>query len=136
MWYFDTNVLVYSVTAMDESKMRKSQKLVNRCVKSKTLLVSPINLQELIFALSKLKVEQQVLTDSVHTFLRYSKYSIDSSIVKEAFELSNKIDFCKNINDAIHLKFAEKHCQKLITFDKHFEKFKSHSKMNIEILKD
>jgi len=28
MWYFDTNVLVYTVTAMDEAKMRKSQELL------------------------------------------------------------------------------------------------------------
>ncbi len=134
MWYFDTNVLVYAVTALDEAKMHKSQELMTQCVKSKALLVSPINLQELIFALSKLKVEQQVLSESVHTFLKYAKHSITSSIVQEAFALSNKVDFCKNINDVIHLKFAEMHCRKLFTFDKHFEKLKAHSKMDIEIL--
>lgn len=136
MWYFDTNILVYSVTAIDEAKMRKSQALVSQCVKNKTILISPINLQELIFALAKLKVGQQVLKESVTTFLKYTKYHIDSSIIKSAFELAGKMDFCKNINDAIHLKFAETYCQKLLTFDKHFEKFKSHSNMDIEILKD
>lgn len=136
MWYFDTNILVYSLTALDEAKMIKSQALVNQCVKSKTILISPLNLQELIFALAKLKVTQQVLTDSVNTLLKYTKYHIDSSMIKSAFELAETLDFCKNINDAIHLKFAETYCQKLLTFDNHFERFKSYSKMDIEILKD
>jgi len=40
----------------------------------------------------------------------------------------------KNINDVIHLKFAEKYCDKLITFDTDFEKLKSYTNLEIEIL--
>ena len=29
MWYFDTNILVYSITAVDEAKMHYSQGLIN-----------------------------------------------------------------------------------------------------------
>ena len=38
------------------------------------------------------------------------------------------------INDAVHLKFAEKYASKLITFDKDLNKFKSLTSIVIEIL--
>jgi len=134
MWYFDTNILVYSITAVDEDKMLYSQGLINDCVKSNRLLISPVTLQELIFVLAKLKLEKQLMTESVYSFLKYSRYEIDSSIVRDAFELCNRIDFCRNVNDAIHLKFAEKYCEKLLTYDRDFKKFKPHSELNIEII--
>ncbi len=135
MWYFDTNILIYSITSLDKAKMHKSQELINGCVKNKTILISPVTLQEMIFVLAKLKVEKQLLIESVHTFLKYSKYEIDSSIVKDAFDLCSKINFHRNVNDAIHLKFAEKYCAKLLTFDSDFKKFKPHSTLDIEIIK-
>jgi predicted nucleic acid-binding protein len=49
MWYFDTNILVYSITAVDEAKMRYSQGLINDSLRSNKLLISPVTLQELIF---------------------------------------------------------------------------------------
>ena len=41
----------------------------------------------------------------------------------------------KNFNDAIHVKIAEKHCRKLVTYDSDFKKFKDKSQLEIEILK-
>jgi len=38
------------------------------------------------------------------------------------------------INDAVHLKFAEKYAAKLITFDNDFKKFQGHTDFEIEIL--
>ena len=66
MWYFDTNILVYSITAVDEAKMRYSQGLINDSLRSNKLLISPVTLQKLIFVLAMLKVEKQVLKDSFH----------------------------------------------------------------------
>ena len=60
---------------------------------------------------------------------------MDSSIVREGFELCGKINnFYRNVNDAMHLKFAEKYCEKLLTFDSDFKKFRPHSNLDIEIL--
>ena len=134
MWYFDANILVYSITAVDEAKMRYSQGLINDSLRSNKLLISPVTLQELIFVLAKLKVEKQVLKDSFHSFFKYSKYEITSSIIKDAFELCDKINFCRSVNDAIHLKYAEKYCEKLLTFDGDFKKFNPHSELDIEII--
>lgn len=120
--------------AIDEAKMFHSQKLINDCIKNNKLLISPVTLQELIFILAKLKVEKQLMRESFHSFLKYSRYEIDSTIIKTAFELCDKINFYRNVNDAIHLKFAEKYCEKLLTYDEDFKKFKPHSKLNIEII--
>jgi predicted nucleic acid-binding protein len=134
MWYFDTNILVYSIISVDESKMLYSQALINDCIRNDRFLISPVSLQELIFVLAKLKVETGLLKGSFHSFLKYSRYEMDSAIVKDAFKLCSGMDFCKNINDAIHLKFAEKYCRKLLTYDEDFKKFKPLSKIDIEII--
>lgn len=135
MWYFDTNILIYSITAVDEARMYYSQKLIGDCIKSNEFLISPITLSELIFVLAKLKVEKQIIEESVNSFLKYSRYKIDTSIVKSAFDLCRKINFCRNINDAIHLKFAERFSEKLLTFDEDFKKLRPHSELDIEIIR-
>jgi len=43
----------------------------------------------------------------------------------------NEFSNFKNVNDAFHLKFD---CEKLITFDKDFERFRPYTKLEIEIL--
>jgi predicted nucleic acid-binding protein len=129
------NILIYSITAVDEAKMHHSQELINDCIKSNTFLISPITLQELIFVLAKLKLGKQLIKDSVHSFLKYSRYELDTSLVKDAFELCGKMNFCRNINDVIHLKFAEKFSEKLLTYDEDFKKLKPHSELDIEIIK-
>lgn len=136
MWFFDTNILIYSIVALDDAKMKQSQALINACIKNHTLLLSPVTLQELIYVLAKLKVEKQVLKDSIHSFIRYTRYELNAATVKEAFDLCNETDFCKNINDAIHLKFAEKYCRKLLTYDKDFKRLKPHTTLDIEIITD
>jgi len=134
MWYFDTNILIYSLIAADEAKMIYSQRLIKDCIRNGTFFISPVSLQELIFVLAKLKVEKQLLKDSISSFSKYSRYEIDTDIVKEAWELCLEIDFCRNINDAIHLKFAEKYGEKLITFDEDFKKLMPHTQLTIEII--
>jgi len=54
--------------------------------------------------------------------------------MNSAFEIASKINFGKNINDIIHLKFAEKYCSKLLTFDKDFRLLKQFSKIEIAII--
>lgn len=135
MWYFDTNILVYSITAVEETKIQHSQWLINDCIKKNTFLISPVTLQELVFVLAKLKLEKQLIMDGIHSFLKYSRYEIDTKMVKDAFELCSKLDFYKSVNDAIHLKFAEKYSEKLLTYDSDFKKFKPHSELDIEIIK-
>jgi|GEM_PF-6882336 len=51
------------------------------------------------------------------------------------FDTNVLLGFCRSVNDVIHLKFAEKYTDKIVTFDADFEKLKSYTKLDIEILK-
>jgi predicted nucleic acid-binding protein len=59
---------------------------------------------------------------------------LDTDILKDAFDLCKRTNRFKSFNDAVHLKFAEKYCDKLITFDSDFAKFRSHTDLDIVIL--
>lgn len=54
-------------------------------------------------------------------------------MVYEAYDICCQTTFCKSINDVIHLKFAEKYYDKLITFDSDFERIKPYTTIEIEI---
>jgi predicted nucleic acid-binding protein len=66
--------------------------------------------------------------------MEYIQQSIDKNILKNAYALCKEINFCKNINDGIHLKVAEQYCNKSVTFDKDFKKFMNPTTIEIEIL--
>ena len=134
MLFFDTNVIVYSIVNLDEEKLNISQQLVNNALEENSILISPLILQEMIFTLGKLGVEAELIEENVDLWTNFSINKIDNDIVRKAFDLCKKVNNFKIINDAIHLKFAEKYCTKMITFDKDFKKFKSFTDLEIEIL--
>jgi predicted nucleic acid-binding protein len=51
-----------------------------------------------------------------------------------AFDLCFEIGNMKPINDAVHLKFAEKYASQIITFDRDFKRFRRFTEMEIKIL--
>ena len=57
MHYLDTNIIVYSVVNQDPGKMEVSQSIIRDLFENDNLLISPLNLQELIYTLSKLKID-------------------------------------------------------------------------------
>ncbi len=134
MHYLDTNILIYSSVNQDQKKMILSQSIVQDLFKKDKLLLSPLSLQELIFTLSKLKINFESIEKAYSLFHQFCHYEINKEIIDSAFEIVTKIDFGRNINDIIHLKFAERHCGKLLTFDKDFALLKPFTKMDIEIL--
>ena len=88
----------------------------------------------MIFTLGKLRVAPEVIEENVDLWTNFSISMIDNDIIKQAFDLCKKINNYRTINDAIHLKFAEKYADKLITFDNDFKKFQGHTDFEIEIL--
>lgn len=68
MHYLDTNILVYSVVYQDEQKLNTSQNLIQDLLKNKKLLLSPLSLQELVFTLSKLKQQTELIVKSFELF--------------------------------------------------------------------
>jgi len=134
MHYLDTNIIVYSVVNQDPGKMEVSQSIIRDLFERDKLLISPLNLQELIYTLSKLKVDIKRIEQTYFLFQQFCKNEIDKTLIDSAFKIVSRLNFGKNINDVIHLKFAEKYCTKLLTFDKDFKILKQFSSLDIQIL--
>ena len=134
MHYLDTNILIYSSVNQDPAKMDLSQSIVQELFNKDKLLLSPLSLQELIFTLFKLNINIESIEKTYSLFNQFCQYEINRDIMDSAFEIASKTNFGKNINDIIHLKFAEKYCSKLLTFDKDFKLLKQYSKIEIDII--
>jgi predicted nucleic acid-binding protein len=130
--FFDTNVLVYFAINQDRRKQSVAQVSIQQAIENKTLVISPLVMIEFIFVLSKLNqlVEQE---RTVSFFQQFVKGQIEGDLVLSAYQLCVQHGQGKNINDVIHLKFAEKHCEKIITFDTDFKELQAFSTINIEI---
>lgn len=133
MQLFDTNVLIYMSINQGEKKQSMSQSLIRDAIAKKVFFITPLILSEYIYTLSKLKIlsEQR---NKVELFSRYVSGNIDKKIIIEAYELCQEINFCRNINDVIHLKVAEQYCTKLITFDSDFKKLQKYTDIEIEVI--
>lgn len=134
MIFFDTNILIYFSINQDEAKQKIADKIILQAIVDEKLLLSPLILTEFTFVLSKLN-QIAIQKNNIEFFAKFSKYAIDTTIVTEAIVLGTQLDYCKNISDLIHLKFAEKHCHTLVTFDNDFEQLKPYTSINIDVLK-
>jgi len=132
--FFDTNVLVYFTINQDKQRLEKAQEMIFDAIKKDIFFISPMVLSEYMFVLGKYGVIKEH-KNKVLLFSEYVEDSIDKEVVLEAYDICEKIDFCKNINDIIHLKIAEHHCNKLVTFDNDFKKLQKYTDIEIEILK-
>lgn len=134
MVYVDTNVLIYISVNQGDEKQKKAAKRVRELIKDNKFFISPLTIQEFIFTLAKLKIESGQMDSDVNVYMKHVREAIDKGILSEAYALCKALNYCKNLNDAIHLKMAERYCKKLITFDKDFKKFRSQTKLKIEIM--
>jgi len=134
MIFFDTNVLVYATINQGDDKLALSEKSIEAAMDDGTFFISPLVFSEYIFILAKLKLSEKHHAD----ILLYSRFivgNIDGEVTMNAYTLCKELSFCKNINDLIHLKIAEQHCTKIVTFDSDFKKLQAYTNVEIEILK-
>lgn len=110
----------------------KAQVLIQQAIKEQTLVISPLVMIEFIFVVSKLNqlVEQEKV---ILFFQQFIQGEIEEDLVLSAYQLCAKHGYGKNINDVIHLKFAEKYCEKIITFDNDFKMITHFSTIKIDI---
>lgn len=134
MVYIDTNVLIYAAIEQDVVKKGRSIALLEEFVAQNHLLISLLVLQEYVFTLARLKVDAAVIENDVRFYSEFA-HPVSKQIFLDSYALCAKIGFCRNINDVIHLIFAQQHCDKLITFDVDFQKLQPHTALEIEILK-
>ena len=134
MIFFDTNVLVYATINQGDEKLALAEQVIEDAIMHNRFLVSPLVISEYIFILSKLKIVERHHED-IALYTKCIQGIIDRDILLPSYNLSREIDFCKNINDIVHLKIAEQYCAKLVTFDSDFKKLQNHTNIEIEILK-
>ncbi len=134
MIFFDTNVLVYAAITQDIDKQKISDRLIENALQEGTMSLSPLIISEFVFVLSKLKINRELIEAALALYRPFVAESIDPSIVFEAAAICNDLNRGKSINDAVHLKFAERYCRKLVTFDSDFKMFDKYSTCHIEIL--
>ncbi|HCE43624.1 MAG TPA: hypothetical protein DET40_08755 [Lentisphaeria bacterium] len=134
MIFLDTNILVYATVNQDIEKQKASENLIAENIGG-NLLISPLVLSEYIYVMTKLGIEVQYIRKSVDLFRKCVSYGIDAELVYSSFLLGQKLDMNKNINDLIHLKFADKYAKTIYTFDENFKRLIKHSSIDIKILK-
>ena len=134
MIYLDTNVLVYATIDQSIQKKDQSINLLKQLVNDGMLNISSLVLQEYSYTLAKLKIPSSIIFSDILFYSQFS-YPVTMELFLSASELCSQLTYYKNINDVIHLKYAEKYCSKLITFDTDFERLKQYTPLSIEILK-
>lgn len=135
MVYLDTNILIYASVEQDMVKKERSLELLDVLIGEEKLVLSTLVLQEFAFTMSKLKVENETIRKDCDFYLDYVSVEQDVFTLKKAIELCCDGDYCKNINDIIHLLLAEKSkCDRLITFDRDFKRLERHSDIEVEVL--
>jgi len=135
MVYLDTNVLIYASVEQDMAKKERSLELLDVLIGEAKLVLSTLVLQEFAFTMSKLKVENEIIRKDCDFYLDYVLVEQDVFTLKKAIELCCDEDYCKNINDIIHLLLAEKSkCDRLITFDRDFKRLERYSDIKVEVL--
>jgi predicted nucleic acid-binding protein len=131
--FFDTNVLVYAAIDQDLDKLAISTQKISEALADGILCLSPLVLSEYIFVLSKLNIIEEH-QEEITLYAKYVRGSLERYSILSAYEWCRTYSVCKNINDILHLKTAEGHCDKLVTFDRDFKQFIPHTSLEIEIL--
>ena len=136
MIYLDSNVLIYATLSIVDtpSQQEKAIETVKELINNETLLLSNLNLLEYAFVMKKAKEDSEKIESALElfqTFVQDEKYNFHSELM--AF-LNNDYAF-KNSFDLYHIIFANAYnCQKIITFDKGFKKFRNSFDIEIEVL--
>lgn len=134
MNYFDTDVLIHFIINQDQVKQKTATELLERNIFEQNITLSWLSLQEMLFVLAKLKVEQEIIDKNFLFFQSYAKLCISKDEFLRAYQIALKTSFI-NINDALHTAMAEKACKVLYTFNKKdFVKIQKLSSLKVIIL--
>ncbi len=135
MVYLDTNILIYASVEQDAYKKETSLKILEDLIENNQLALSTLALQEFIFTMAKLGIDNKIIKNDSDFYFNFVNIEYDHTTLKKAMECCTSHNFCKNINDVVHLYLAEKSkYKKLLTFDSDFKKLAPLSDIRLEIL--
>jgi predicted nucleic acid-binding protein len=134
MTYLDTSVLIYSSVIQDKLKYEQSKEYIENLISEESLVLSPLVIQEFMYSLAKLKIANSIIEENFNFFLSFSSGQVDTGILSRARNICIAVDDFKNFNDAVHVALAEKHADKLCSYDKDYMRFKNICSIEIELL--
>ena len=135
MVYLDTNVLIYASVEQSIEKKITALDLIEKLIDQKELMLSTLVLQEFVFTLAKLGVENDIIMKDSDFYFDFVNVESDFMTLRKSVISCCENNSCKHINDVIHLYLAQKSkCRKIVTFDKGFKKMQASSTLEIEIL--
>ncbi len=136
MIYLDTNILAYATLSKADNieQQRIATDLVKIHIDNDNLVLSNLNILEYSFVMSKAREDEEKIKKAVNFFVKFVKEEKTFFSKTIQYFLKDKYSF-KNSFDLYHVAFAyEYKCDKIITFDKGFKKFKDKFDIKIEIL--
>jgi len=135
MVYLDTNILIYASVEQSVEKKITALDLIKKLIDHKELMLSTLVLQEFVFTLAKLGVDNDIIKKDSDFYFDFVNVEYDYTTLRKSVISCCENNSCKNINDVIHLYLAQKSkCRKIVTFDRGFKKMKPLSNIEIEIL--
>lgn len=106
MIYIDTDVLVHAYVVQDVAKNRQANQLIRQANANDIAVISTLTIQELLFVLAKLGIEDGVIHSIYNEVLQLEPLAYDTAVLQRAYDLANHVGF-SNINDCIHTAIAE-----------------------------
>jgi predicted nucleic acid-binding protein len=129
----DTSVLIDAFINQNPARQQIARRSLEQVIEEQALLLSPLILTEFSFVLSKLHLFQQH-QNTLEFLDRFVNHSIDKEMLNLSLRRAQQMGSARNINDLMHLAFAERFCNKLISFDSDFKKLQKFTDFEIEIL--
>ena len=115
--FLDTNILVYTIDKKDRDKQDQSRNLIKRISSDHVPVISTQVLQEFYNAItSKLKVDQIVAKNVLHSYRNMEIVSADLVLIEQAVDIS--VLFQLSFWDSLIVAAAEQaNCSILVTED-------------------
>jgi len=115
--FLDTNILVYTIDKKDRDKQDQSRSLIKRISSDHVPVISTQVLQEFYNAItSKLKVDQIVAKNVLHSYRNMEIVSADLVLIEQAVDIS--VLFQLSFWDSLIVAAAEQaNCSILVTED-------------------
>lgn len=136
MIYYDTDVLVNYCVEQEVAKHKQAIQLVEQAISDGLFFISTLSLNELAFALTKvkIKVNRDEITKHLNDFSLLDPVPVTLSHLQRAAQIAYKVSF-SHMSDCVHTAVAEEFCQGLCTYNgSDFSLIQHHTKLKISIL--
>ncbi|GAB3489802.1 hypothetical protein GCM10027341_00640 [Spirosoma knui] len=136
MIYFDTDVLVNYCVEQEPIKHQQAIQLIEQAITNGLFFISTLSLNELAFALTKVrvKVSRDEITGHLNDFYLLNPVPVTLEQMQRAAEIAYRVSF-SHMSDCVHTAVAEEFCDRLYTYNRSdFQLIQHHTKLKITIL--